>query len=83
MIQSVKVMARLKKSSVMHQLDSAGVWMEMDENLKERGQEETWTAQKLVFIMFIPFFNPMTPNIREQILLPCPYTFLIKVLGRC
>ena len=26
--------------------------------------------------------NPLTPNIKEQILLSCPHTFLIKVLGR-
>ena len=25
---------------------------------------------------------PLTPNIKEQILLSCPHTFLIKVLGR-
>ena len=27
-------------------------------------------------------FNPLTPNIKEQILLSYPYTFLIKILGR-
>ena len=27
-------------------------------------------------------FNPVTPNIKEEILLSCPHTFLIKVLGR-
>ena len=26
--------------------------------------------------------NPFTPNIKEQILLSCPCTFLIKVLGK-
>ena len=25
--------------------------------------------------------NPLTPNIKDQILLSCPHTFLIKVLG--
>ena len=30
----------------------------------------------------ITAFNPLTPNIKEQILLSCPHTFLIKVLGR-
>ena len=28
------------------------------------------------------FLNPLTPNIKEQILLSCRHTFLIKVLGR-
>ena len=27
-------------------------------------------------------FKPLIPNIKEQILLSCPHTFLIKVLGR-
>ena len=27
-------------------------------------------------------FNPLTPNIKEQILLSCPHTFLVKLLGR-
>ena len=27
-------------------------------------------------------FNPLTPNIKEQILVSCPNTFLIKVQGR-
>ena len=26
--------------------------------------------------------TPLTPNIKGQILLSCPHTFLIKVLGR-
>ena len=28
------------------------------------------------------FLNPVTPNIKEQVLLSCPHTFLIEVLGR-
>ena len=27
-------------------------------------------------------FNPLTPNIKDQILLSCPHTFLIKLLWR-
>ena len=28
------------------------------------------------------FVNPLTPNTKDEILLSCPHTFLIKVLGR-
>ena len=30
----------------------------------------------------IILFNPLTPNVKEQILLSCSHTFLIKVLER-
>ena len=29
-----------------------------------------------------PFFKPLTPNIKNRILLSCPHTFFINVLGR-
>ena len=29
-----------------------------------------------------PFFKPLAPNIKERILISCPHTFLLKVLGR-
>ena len=35
-----------------------------------------------IFSLFENVFNPLSPNIKEQILLSCPHTFLIKVLGR-
>ena len=36
----------------------------------------------LKVLSFVLPFNPLTPNIKEQILLSCPHTFRIKVLGR-
>ena len=48
---------------------------------------ENWTNYKEFGIAKVKRFlglnvYPSTPNMKEQILLSCPYTFLIKVLGR-
>ena len=50
-----------------------------------------WGSSEYTFFLFYNFgldefgwnfVNPLTPNIKEQILLSCPHTFLIKVLRR-
>ena len=32
--------------------------------------------------LHIACVNPLTPNIKEQIILSCPHAFAIKVMGR-
>ena len=52
--------------------------------------EPCWTdAEDPLFMLYTryqmnrtKFINPLTSNMKEQVLLSCPHTFLIKVLGR-
>lgn len=48
---SVKMMALLRRSNAILQLDSAGVWIKMDMSLRELEQEESLTALPLVRIV--------------------------------
>ena len=69
-LRKIEKRPKIRHKAVMH--PALQMVFLLNFNLKKMGKK----------LLLLGRFNPFTPNIKEQILLSCPHTLLIKVLGR-